>query len=110
MIYPTRWAVIATSVGAPIALAVAAAMPGRWFLALAWPLAILLLCAFDALRSRGNPSARIDFPQHAYVGELKDCAVQVTINSPHKPRSAQVALHTSPLVSADDDGRARILL
>ena len=110
MIYPTRWAVIACVMGAPIALAVAAVMPGRWFLALAWPLAILLLCAFDALRSRGNPSARIDFPQHAYVGELKDCAVQVTINSPHKPRSAQVALHTSPLVSADDDGRARILL
>lgn len=110
MIYPTRWAVIATAAGAPIALAVAAAMPGRWFMALAWPLAIMLLCAFDALRSLGSPSARVDFPKHAYVGEIRDCTVSVAIASGSAPKSAHVALQASPLASADDDGRARIPL
>lgn len=110
MIYPTRWAVIATSVGAPIALAVAATMPGRWFFALAWPLAILLLLAFDAMRSIGSASASVEFPKHAYVGETRDCTVAVTVLSPDPPRSAHVALHTSPLVSAADDGRAGIPL
>ena len=110
MIYPTRWAVIATAAGAPVALAVAAAMPDRWFLALAWPLAILLLCAFDASRSWGLASATIDLPRHAYVGEEKDCTVGVSIRCPGPPRAAHVALAPSPLVSAEDDGRARIPL
>lgn len=110
MIYPTRWAVIACVAGAPVALAVAAAMPGRWLLALAWPLAVVLLCMIDALRSRGSASARIDFPQHAYVGEIRDCTVQVTIDSPSRPRTAHVALQTPPVVSAEDDGHARIFL
>jgi hypothetical protein len=51
LIYPTRTAVIATAAGAPFALAFAAIQPGRWFLALAWPLAVVLLTVFDALRS-----------------------------------------------------------
>ena len=64
MIYPTRSAVIATAAGAPVALAVAAVAPGRWFLALAWPLAVILLCLVDALRARGRAKARVDFPGH----------------------------------------------
>ena len=110
MIYPTRLAVIATVAGAPIALAVAATMPGRWFLALAWPLAILLLCVIDALRGFGSARANIDFPLHAYVGETRDCAVSVSVACPSLPRAAHVALHGSPLVSAEDDGRAQIPL
>jgi uncharacterized protein (DUF58 family) len=108
LIYPTRTAVIATAAGAPVALAVAAIMPGRWFLALAWPLAMVLLCAVDAVRARGAATARVDFPGHAYVGETRDCTVTVAIDS--CPRNAHVALQTSPFVAIEDDGRLRVPL
>ena len=105
MIYPTRSAVIATAAGAPVALAVAAIMPGRWFLALAWPLAIILLFALDALQAVGKARTQIDFPGHAYVGETRDCTVTVSVG--RKPRNAYVALEPPPLVRIDDDGRAK---
>ena len=84
MIYPTRAAVIATAVGAPLALAFVAAQPGRWVVALAWPLAVVLLYAFDAFRTGAAGSARVDFPAHAYVGETRDCTVTVSVGS--RPR------------------------
>lgn len=108
MIYPTRFAVIATGAGVPVALAVAAAAPARWFLALAWPLAIVLLCIVDALRAAGSAMARVEFPGHAYVGETRDCTVTVKLGS--TPRSAHVALQPSPLVGIEDDGRVRVPL
>ena len=108
MIYPTRAAVIATAVGAPLALAFVAAQPGRWVVALAWPLAVILLYAFDALRAGASGSARVDFPAHAYVGETRDCTVTVSVDS--RPRSASVAFHGSPLVAAEDDGRIQVPL
>lgn len=108
MIYPTRTAVIATAAGAPLALAFAAVQPGRWFLALAWPLAIVLLTILDAVRGITTATARVDFPGHAYVGETRDCTVTVSIRS--RPRNAWVALQASPLVTAEDDGRARVPL
>lgn len=108
MIYPTRAAVIATALGAPIALAFVAVEPGRWIVALAWPLAVLLLYAFDAFRAAGAASARIDFPAHAYVGETRDCTVTVSVGS--RPRSASVAFQGSPFVAAADEGRVRIPL
>jgi uncharacterized protein (DUF58 family) len=108
LIYPTRTAVIATAAGAPFALVFAALQPGRWFLALAWPLAMVLLTALDAVRGIGTATARVDFPGHAYVGETRDCTVTVSVGS--RPRSAWIAMQNSPLVSAEDDGRARIPL
>jgi uncharacterized protein (DUF58 family) len=108
LIYPTRAAVIATAAGAPLALAFAAIQPGRWFLALAWPLAIVLLTAFDALRGLASVTARVDFPGHAYVGETRECAVAVSVDS--RPRNAWVALEASPLIAAEDGGRARVPL
>ena len=108
MIYPTRAAVLATAAGAPVALAVAAAAPGRWFLALAWPLAVLLLCVVDALRGAGRSTARVDFPGHAYVGEVRDCTVTVLVDS--RPRRAEVALQPSPLIGIEDDGRIGVPL
>ena len=95
MIYPTRTAVIATAAGAPFALAFAAIDPGRWYLALTWPLAIFILTAFDALRGMGSATARVDFPVFAYVGETRDCTVSVSVGS--RPRNAWVALENSPL-------------
>ena len=108
MIYPTRAAVIATAAGVPVALAVAAAVPGQWFLALAWPAAVILLCAIDAVRAAGSANARVDLPGHAYVGETRDCTVTVAIGS--RPRTAQVALAPSPLVVVENDGVARVPL
>jgi uncharacterized protein (DUF58 family) len=108
LIYPTRSAVVATAAGAPVALAVAAIAPGRWFLALAWPLAVLLLCVVDAVRGAGRSTARVDFPGHAYVGEMRDCTVTVLVDS--RPRSAEVALQPSPLIGFEDDGRIGVPL
>lgn len=108
MIYPTRTAVIATAAGAPLALAFAAVQPGRWFLALAWPLAIVLLTILDALRGITTATAKVDFPGHAYVGETRDCTVTVSVGC--QPRNAWVALQASPLVTVEDDGRARVPL
>jgi len=108
LIYPTRSAVIATAAGAPVALAVAAIMPGRWFLALAWPLAVILMFALDAVRALGSAKTHIDFPGHAYVGESQDCTVTVSVG--RRPRNAYVALEAPPLVRIDDDGRALVPL
>ena len=108
MIYPTRTAVAATAAGAPLALLFAAIQPGRWFLVLAWPLAIVLLTLIDVVRGIASATARVDFPGHAYVGETRDCTVTVSVGS--RPRNAWVALEHSALVRADDDGRAWIPL
>jgi len=108
LIYPTREAVIATAAGVPVALIVAAIMPGRWFLALAWPLAVILLCLVDALTGRGAATARVNLPAHAYVGETRECPVTVGVAG--RSRNAQVALPPSPLIAMQDDGRARVPL
>lgn len=108
MIYPTRLAVLVTAAGAPVALAFAAMNPARWYFALAWPLAMVLLTGIDALRGIATATARIDFPGHAYVGETRDCTVTASVGS--RPRNAWVALQSSPLAAAEDDGRLRVPL
>ena len=84
MIYPTRAAVIAVAAGIPVAIAVAAVDPGQWFLALAWPLAVVLLCLADA--AQAAPAARVEFecPAFAYVGETRDSSIsiQLRVNNP----------------------------
>ncbi len=108
MIYPNRRAVTAAVAGAPVALAVAALAPQRWFLAVAWPVAILLLCLVDSLRTRGEATARVSLPIAAFVGEERDAAVSVAIAS--RPREAQFALSMGPLIDAADAGRTDIAL
>jgi len=108
LIYPTRSAVIATAAGAPLALVFAAMEPQRWYLALAWPLAMVLLTVIDAIRGIATATARVDLPGHAYVGETHDCTITVTVGN--RPRTAWVALENSPIVAAEDDGRARVPL
>ncbi|PTS77664.1 DUF58 domain-containing protein, partial [Sphingomonas sp. HMWF008] len=49
MIYPTRTAVLAAAAGAPFALLVAVALPDRWYVGLAWPIAVLALTLVDGL-------------------------------------------------------------
>ena len=99
---------IATAAGAPLALAFAAIEPGRWFLALAWPLAVVLLTVFDGVRGVASATARVEFPGYAYVGETRECTISVSVDS--RPRKAWVALQASSLVAPEDDGRIRISL
>jgi uncharacterized protein (DUF58 family) len=109
LIYPTRTAVLVTAAGAPFVLAFVAVEPGRWVLALAWPLAMILLCVFDAVRGgRVKASARIDLPTFAYVSEARECTVSVAVGG--GPRNAWVALPASPLVAVENDGRLQVPL
>lgn len=108
MIYPTRRAVLMVVAGAPVAMLLSAAMPGRWFLALAWPLTILLLCAADAWLGRAKATARLRVPSSAYVGERRDAVVDVFISN--SARSAEVALPASSLVGVEDTHRLRLPL
>jgi uncharacterized protein (DUF58 family) len=110
VIYPTRRAVIATAAGAPFALGIAAASPGRWVLGLAWPAAMLLLCLIDAVRGIGNGSAKVKLPRAAGVGETLDLGVSVAIDSRPQPRQAEVALEEPRFLSIDNHGRREVPL
>ena len=110
MIYPTRRAVIATAAGAPFALGIAAASPGRWVLGLAWPVAMLLLCAIDALRGLGRGSAKIELPKAAGVGETLEVGLSVTIDTKPRPSRAEVALEEPRFLSIDNHGRRTVPL
>jgi uncharacterized protein (DUF58 family) len=101
-------AVVVAATGAPVALAIAAIEPGRWFLALAWPVAILLLTGLDAIRAAGSASAHVEFPVYAYVGETRDCRVTVSVGS--RPQNAWIALQDSAVVRLGDAGQTRIPL
>lgn len=105
MIYPTRTAVFAAAAGAPVALLIAVAMPGRWYVGLAWPLAVLLLTAFDALSAARGGTAGVMLPASAAVGATVEASIGVTLAGPRPPRRAEVALAAGPLVEVADDGR-----
>ncbi|MES2904484.1 MAG: DUF58 domain-containing protein [Pseudomonadota bacterium] len=108
MIYPSARAVLVAVAGAPVALLVGAALPGHWYLALAWPLTILLLSGADAWLGRGTASAQLLVPRNAYVGEQRDGSVEVTISS--RPSRAEIALEAIPLVDIGDAHRLRLSL
>ncbi len=108
MIYPTRIAVLGAAAGAPLALLVGAALPGQWYLALMWPLAVGLLCATDAWLGRGGAQARLRVPASAYVGERREGVVDVAVKS--RPRRAEVALDATPLVDAAGTERVALAL
>lgn len=105
MIYPTRTAIFAAAAGVPVTLIVALLVPGRWYAALAWPVAVLLLAAVDALYGAGprRAQARVTAPGHASVGASVDVRVDVQIVGA-APSQVQVALHAGPLLElAQDD-------
>lgn len=110
MIYPTRTAVLAAAAGAPVALLVAVAMPGRWFVGLAWPIAILVMTAVDALAGRRAGTAKISVPPSASVGATVEAVVSVALDGARAPGSAEVALAPGPLVTLENDGRMWIAL
>lgn len=110
MIYPTRMAVLAAAAGVPFTLVVAAAMPERWFVGLAWPVAVLLLTLADAFTAVRRGEASIEAPGSAYVGATVEPLVTVVLRGGNVPSEAEVALETNAYVAPEDDGRLLIAL
>ncbi len=110
MIRPTRAAILLAALGAPVALVVAVLVPGRWWSALAWPGAVLLLTLFDALSGRAAATVSVTLPPSASVGETVDARVGVAVAGARPPVSAEIALDPDPLLEAEDGGRAWIRL
>jgi uncharacterized protein (DUF58 family) len=110
LIYPTRSAVLAAAAGVPFTLAVAAAMPERWYAGIAWPVAVLLLVLADALMATRHGEASVQAPGTAYVGEKVDSTVTVTLKGGTLPAEAEVALAANSLIEPEEDGRLRIAL
>jgi uncharacterized protein (DUF58 family) len=105
LIYPTRAAVMAAAAGVPFTFAVAALMPERWYVGMAWPLAVLLLTLADALAAARNGEAALEVPATAYVGAEVQAIASVTVRGRTLPARAEVALAANALISAEDDGR-----
>jgi len=103
MIYPTRTAIFCAAAGVPATLLVALMLPGRWYAALAWPVAVLLACLADALGGVGPGQARLHLtlPKTASVGASVEGKATVAI--PGTPR-AQLLLDIGPLLAQDEDG------
>lgn len=106
MIYPTRGAILTAVAGAPVALLVGVFLPERWYAGLAWPIALLVLSAFDALS--GNRPARatasLSLPKSASVGEQAEAVVRVAIGGSRPPAMVELALSGSPLLESDEPG------
>lgn len=104
MIYPTRNAIWTAAAGAPATLLVALLVPGRWYAALAWPIAVLLASLADALLGSRPAQAtlRLDLPRTASVGAPVEAAAHVTIAGA-PPARAQLLLETGPLLEPQDE-------
>jgi uncharacterized protein (DUF58 family) len=103
-------AVLAAAAGILFALVVAAAMPGRWYAGLAWPMAVLLLVAADAFAASRRGEAKLEVPATAYVGATVDAVVTVALSGGSIAAEAEVALEANSLIVVEDDGRLWITL
>ena len=110
MIYPTRAAVLAAAAGVPFAFVVAAVAPERWYAAIAWPVAVLVLALADMLAAARRGDARLDVPASASVGETVQAVATVTLKSGNLPGRAEIAVAANALIDAEDDGRLWIEL
>lgn len=110
MIYPTRLAVLAAAAGAPVALVIGVVLPERWYAGLAWPLAVLLLAAFDALSGRRAVVMRVNAPATMAVGETIDATVSITLEPVPQLHGAEVALAVNTLFATVDDARAVVAM
>lgn len=110
MIYPTRTAVLAAAAGVPLTLLVAAFFPELWYAGLAWPLAVLLLTALDAVGALRRGEVEIELPRFAYVGETKEAKVVVRLGGARAPSEASVAIASNALLGIEDDGRLAVPL
>lgn len=99
MIYPTRMAVLAAAIGAPVALLVAMLFPASWYAGLGWPLAVLMLVFADALLGRGRAGATLALPRAASVGVPLVVPVAVTVGG--RAKAVELALAPDPLLAGD---------
>ncbi|HEX7822035.1 MAG TPA: DUF58 domain-containing protein [Sphingobium sp.] len=111
MIYPTRTAIVIAAAGGPLALLVALGVPGRWYAALTWPLAVLLLVLVDALRGAAPAAAstRLEVPGHASVGADVEALLHVVVKGA-APARVEFALQTDALLIPIKDGTAWLAL
>ncbi|WP_267388168.1 DUF58 domain-containing protein [Sphingomonas sp. GC_Shp_3] len=110
MIYPTRMAVLAAVIGAPVTLLVAVLFPAVWYAGLGWPLAVLILVVVDALLGHARAGATLALPQSASVGVSLTVPAAVTITGQYVRGVAQVAMARDPLVAVANDGRVDVML
>ena len=112
MIYPTRLAVLAAAAGAPVAMVVAMQMADRWYVALAWPVLVVLATLIDGVLALGarDIEAVLTVPNTASIGESVEALVSVTATARGAPRRAEVAIEGDALVDIVDDGRATVEL
>jgi uncharacterized protein (DUF58 family) len=112
LIYPTRTAIVAAALGAPIALAVALAFPGRWYAGLAWPAAVLVLVLFDALigPKPRDASAELELPATASVGTEFAGLAHVMVDGGRVPASAELALGRDVLLDPQSEGEVIVPL
>jgi uncharacterized protein (DUF58 family) len=102
VIYPTRAAVFAAAAGVPVALLVGVLVPHAWYAGLAWPLAVLLLAASDAITGHRGADVTLTAPGSACVGET----ISVTARIVAPAARVEVALAADPLLEAADEGRS----
>lgn len=119
MIYPTRTSIWAAAAGVPLTMIVAIMVPGRWYAALAWPVAVLALTLIDGLRGArpAQASAQVRLPPGASVGGPVEATIEVTIAGA-APAIVQFAANLSPLLKQEEGedcirlshGRGRAIL
>lgn len=104
MIAPTRLAVGALVAGAPATLLVALLLPGPWYAALAWPLAVLALVLVDVLAGAGAGRARIrlEAPASLGVGDASALTLHVAIDG-RAPGRAWATLDPGPLLRVEEE-------
>ncbi len=110
MIYPTRMAVVAAAIGAPVALLAAMLFPANWYAGLGWSLAVVMLMIADALLGRGQGQVTLDLPATAAVGEPLEIPVSVRVDGARVPGPVQVAVAGDPLLTLGDEGRIDLTL
>lgn len=105
MIYPTRAATLLMLAGLPAVLLLALAIPGRWYVALAWPLGVLVLVAIDAARGARPASARatLTLPRSIAVGTEVSATIDVAIEGPAPPCAAFAIGGNALLARTDPD-------
>ncbi|MBX9813753.1 MAG: hypothetical protein A4S12_13065 [Proteobacteria bacterium SG_bin5] len=109
MIYPSRLAIWAASLGAPAALLLSVVAPARWSLALLWPLAVGLLVLIDALLGAARATLALDWPECLPVGVARDAWVTLKLRGGLAP-AAEIALGLRGVAEFPEDNRVRVPL
>ncbi|KQR84172.1 DUF58 domain-containing protein [Sphingomonas sp. Leaf343] len=102
MIYPTRMAVLAAAIGAPVALLLAMLFPRSWYVGLGWSFAVLMLVAMDTLLGRAQASMALTLPRSTPVGVPLTVPIAVTVTG-RRARAVQVMIAPDPLLTVADD-------